>query len=142
VSIVLPLGCRHLVEYIPVTSLAAGYVGDKIGRRGTLFVGSIVFTLGGLIQTVCIGFNTMCLGRIISGFGVGLLSYVHLLWFSSRPKLSCDRTIVPIYQSEVSPADHVCLSPAGYSMISPHASEALWLAWSLRVTLQDTLFLL
>lgn len=72
-----------------VTSLAAGTLGDVLGRRGTLFIGAVVFVVGGAIQTFTLGFWTMILGRIVSGFGVGLLS-----------------TIVPIYQSEVSPANH------------------------------------
>ena len=59
---------------LQVTSLAAGRVGDAIGRKGTLFVGAIVFTIGGAIQTFTVGFWTMVLGRITSGFGVGLLS--------------------------------------------------------------------
>ncbi|KAF8891456.1 general substrate transporter [Gymnopilus junonius] len=72
-----------------VTSIAAGRIGDLIGRRGTLFSGAVVFTIGGAIQAFTIGFRTMVLGRLISGFGVGLLS-----------------TIVPIYQSEISPPKH------------------------------------
>lgn len=72
-----------------VTSLAAGRVGDIIGRRGTLFMGAVIFTVGGAIQTFTVGFWTMVAGRVVSGFGVGLLS-----------------TIVPIYQSEISPPDH------------------------------------
>jgi MFS family permease len=57
-----------------VTSIAAGQVGDLIGRKGTLFAGAVVFTIGGAIQTLTIGFWTMILGRVLSGFGVGLLS--------------------------------------------------------------------
>ncbi|EKM61224.1 uncharacterized protein PHACADRAFT_247698 [Phanerochaete carnosa HHB-10118-sp] len=72
-----------------VTSLAAGRIGDSLGRRGTLFVGAIVFALGGAIQTLTPGFWVMVVGRIIAGSGVGLLS-----------------TIVPIYQSEISPPNH------------------------------------
>ncbi|KAG6329939.1 hypothetical protein ID866_9149 [Astraeus odoratus] len=71
------------------TSIAAGRVGDIIGRKGTLFVGALVFTIGGAIQTFTTGFYSMIVGRVISGFGVGLLS-----------------TIVPIYQSEISPPNH------------------------------------
>jgi predicted MFS family arabinose efflux permease len=33
-----------------------------------------VFTIGGAIQTFTSGFWTILLGRVISGFGVGLLS--------------------------------------------------------------------
>ncbi|KAI0361296.1 general substrate transporter [Trametes cingulata] len=72
-----------------VTSLAAGRIGDGLGRRGTLFSGAVVFAVGGAIQTFTPGFWTMVVGRIISGLGVGLLS-----------------TIVPIYQSEISPPNH------------------------------------
>ncbi|TCD69944.1 hypothetical protein EIP91_005533 [Steccherinum ochraceum] len=72
-----------------VTSVAAGRVGDIIGRRGTLFIGAVVFAIGGAIQTFTTGFWVMVVGRIIAGCGVGLLS-----------------TIVPIYQSEISPPEH------------------------------------
>ncbi|KAE9408206.1 general substrate transporter [Gymnopus androsaceus JB14] len=72
-----------------ITSAAAGRIGDIIGRKGTLFIGAIVFTVGGAVQTFTTGFWTMIVGRVISGFGVGLLS-----------------TIVPIYQSEISPPNH------------------------------------
>lgn len=72
-----------------ITSLAAGRIGDAIGRRGTLFSGAVVFTIGGAIQTFTGGIPSMVFGRFISGFGVGLLS-----------------TIVPIYQSEISPPNH------------------------------------
>ncbi|KAF8585522.1 general substrate transporter [Ramaria rubella] len=72
-----------------ITSLAAGRVADIIGRRMTLFWGATVFVIGGAIQTATTGYGIMVLGRVVSGFGVGLLS-----------------TIVPIYQSEVSPAEH------------------------------------
>ncbi|KAL5534159.1 hypothetical protein ACEPAG_620 [Sanghuangporus baumii] len=71
------------------TSLLAGRVGDIIGRRMTLFSGAVVFALGGAVQTFTTGYNIMIVGRVTSGFGVGLLS-----------------TIVPIYQSEVSPPTH------------------------------------
>ncbi|KAI9445090.1 general substrate transporter [Lactarius indigo] len=73
-----------------ITSIAAGQVGDIIGRRGTLFAGAVVFGIGGAVQTLTTGFYVMVVGRVISGLGVGLLS-----------------TIVPIYQSEISPPNHI-----------------------------------
>ncbi|KAF9066453.1 hypothetical protein BDP27DRAFT_1330538 [Rhodocollybia butyracea] len=88
-----PLQVGSMVAVLEVgafaTSLAAGRVGDIIGRKGTLFIGALVFTFGGAIQTFTTGFSIMVLGRIVSGAGVGLLS-----------------TIVPIYQSEISPPNH------------------------------------
>ncbi|KAL7623953.1 Ribulose bisphosphate carboxylase large chain [Parahypoxylon ruwenzoriense] len=69
-----------------VSSLAVGRVGDIIGRRRTILYGSIVFFVGGALQTFAQNMPMMMLGRIIAGLGVGSLS-----------------TIVPVYQSEISP---------------------------------------
>lgn len=62
-----------------VTSLAAGRIADIIGRRMTLFWGAVVFVVGGAIQTGTSGYGVMVLGRVVSGFGVGLLSCVVLV---------------------------------------------------------------
>jgi len=69
-----------------ISSLGVGYIGDVIGRRRTIFWGSIVFLFGGAFQTFATGMPMMLIGRIVAGLGVGALS-----------------TIVPVYQSEISP---------------------------------------
>lgn len=68
------------------SSLVVGRVGDIIGRRRTILYGSSIFFVGGAIQTWATTMWMMMLGRIIAGVGVGMLS-----------------TIVPVYQSEISP---------------------------------------
>lgn len=68
------------------SSLVVGRLGDIIGRRKTILYGSIIFFTGGALQTSANGISMMLLGRIIAGVGVGMLS-----------------TIVPVYQSEISP---------------------------------------
>ncbi|KDE04733.1 hypothetical protein MVLG_04872 [Microbotryum lychnidis-dioicae p1A1 Lamole] len=72
-----------------ITSLLAGRVGDIFGRRLTLLAGALIFTTGGAFQSFATGFKVMVFGRILSGFGVGFLSM-----------------IVPVYQSEISPAEN------------------------------------
>ena len=95
-----------------VTSIAAGRVGDIIGRRGTLFIGGVVFTVGGIVQTFTSGYWVMVLGRVVSGFGVGLLSWVYQIRYCMMKRINAhDSTIVPIYQSEISPPNHACVSP-------------------------------
>lgn len=69
-----------------VTSLLAGRLADLKGRRWVIAVGSLVFTLGGLLQASATNLWMLGLGRIISGLGVGFLSM-----------------IVPIFASEVRP---------------------------------------
>jgi MFS family permease len=68
------------------SSLLVGRIGDIIGRKRTIFYGSCIFFVGGLLQSLSSGMIMMCIGRITAGVGVGMLS-----------------TIVPVYQSEISP---------------------------------------
>lgn len=69
-----------------IASLGVGRIGDIIGRRKTILYGSVVFIVGGAFQAFATGMPMMLLGRLTAGFGVGALS-----------------TIVPVYQSEISP---------------------------------------
>ncbi|KAI9703070.1 MAG: hypothetical protein M1820_005942 [Bogoriella megaspora] len=69
-----------------IASISIGKIGDLIGRRRTIFYGSLVFLVGGALQTFSTGMPMMLVGRIVAGLGVGALS-----------------TIVPVYQSEISP---------------------------------------
>lgn len=62
---------------ILVTSIAAGRIGDILGRRRTLLIGACVFVTGGFLQTIATSYYTLVFGRFVSGAGVGLLSYVH-----------------------------------------------------------------
>lgn len=98
-----------------------------MGRKGTLFLGAIIFTIGGAVQTFTTGFSVMVLGRIISGFGVGLLSYVCLraiVWDEYR-LLWRHSTIVPIYQSEISPPNHVRLHQTLFSVLAERDTTLL-----------------
>ena len=69
-----------------ISSLGVGRIGDIIGRRRTILYGAMIFFVGGMLQTFSNGMPMMMAGRFIAGLGVGALS-----------------TIVPVYQSEISP---------------------------------------
>lgn len=69
-----------------ISSIAVGRIGDLLGRKKTILYGALIFVVGGAIQSFANGMPMMMLGRIIAGLGVGALS-----------------TIVPVYQSEISP---------------------------------------
>ena len=47
----------------------AGYAGDKLGRRWTIFVGAIIFCLGGGLQTGAMSLSYLYAGRAIAGLG-------------------------------------------------------------------------
>lgn len=69
-----------------ISSLMVGRIGDIIGRRRTILYGSMIFLVGGALQTFAKTMAMMMVGRFVAGLGVGMLS-----------------TIVPVYQSEISP---------------------------------------
>lgn len=69
-----------------ISSISVGKLGDVLGRRKTILYGSLIFIVGGAMQACANGMPMMMLGRITAGLGVGALS-----------------TIVPVYQSEISP---------------------------------------
>ncbi|ORY17215.1 general substrate transporter [Clohesyomyces aquaticus] len=61
-------------------ALSSFYISDKFGRKTALIIADAIFLLGSLIQTLC-AINTTSLaqlyvGRVIGGFGVGLISAV------------------------------------------------------------------
>ncbi|KAJ9141920.1 High-affinity glucose transporter [Pleurostoma richardsiae] len=51
----------------------AGPVGDMLGRRWTIFLGAIIFLLGGSLQTAARTIHYLYAGRAIAGLGVGFL---------------------------------------------------------------------
>lgn len=57
-----------------ITSLSLTLVADKLGRRKTTRLGSLLFSIGGLIQTISTDLLVLGIGRFVSGMGVGFLS--------------------------------------------------------------------
>lgn len=82
------------------SSFVAGRVGDVAGRRRTIRYGSFIFVVGGLIQSTSVNIVNLGFGRLISGIAIGFLT-----------------TIIPCYQSEISPPDdrgfYACLEFTG-----------------------------
>ncbi len=67
-------------------ALGGGRLSDRLGRRVTLMLTSVIFILGALICALADSFAILLVGRTIVGIGIGLAS-----------------TTVPVYISEVAP---------------------------------------
>jgi sugar porter (SP) family MFS transporter len=67
-------------------ALGGGRLSDRLGRRTTLILTSVIFVLGALLCASAGSFQILLVGRTIVGLGIGLAS-----------------TTVPVYISEVSP---------------------------------------
>lgn len=71
-----------------ISSLLVAKISDKFGRKRTILLGTFIFMIGGTFQSFAVNLFVFAVGRVISGFGVGILS-----------------TIVPSYQCEISPSE-------------------------------------
>ncbi|KAJ4984568.1 D-xylose-proton symporter (hexose transporter) [Stagonosporopsis vannaccii] len=68
-------------------SLVNGPVADKFGRKGSILIAVVIFTIGSVLQAAAMNIAMAFAGRAIAGFAVGMLTM-----------------IVPMYMSEVSTA--------------------------------------
>ncbi|KAH6663987.1 general substrate transporter [Plectosphaerella plurivora] len=66
--------------------IVTGLVGNKLGRTGTIFWGSVVMVVGGIIQAAAFGAPMMIVGRIISGIGNGMNTATVPVWVSECSK--------------------------------------------------------
>jgi len=67
-------------------ALGGGRLSDRLGRRATLLLTSVIFVIGALICAFAGSFSLLLFGRTVVGLGIGLAS-----------------TTVPVYISEVAP---------------------------------------
>lgn len=68
-------------------ALAAPFLNDTLGRRWCIIISALfVFNIGAMLQVISTGIPLLCVGRVIAGLGVGLIS-----------------ATIPLYQSETAP---------------------------------------
>ena len=63
-------------------AIIAGDVADFTGRRTTIILGCLIFTVGGILETASTGLGVMVAGRVICGLGVGFISAIVILYMS------------------------------------------------------------
>ncbi|PHT91228.1 Sugar transporter ERD6-like 6 [Capsicum annuum] len=69
-----------------VGAIASGQISEYIGRKGTLMIASIPNIIGWLAVSFASDVSFLYMGRLLEGFGVGIISFV-----------------VPVYIAEISP---------------------------------------
>ncbi|KFY31313.1 hypothetical protein V493_01217 [Pseudogymnoascus sp. VKM F-4281 (FW-2241)] len=71
-----------------IGALNQGWIADKISRKYSIAVASVVFIIGSVIQTASMNYEMLVVARFIGGVGIGMMSMV-----------------VPLYISEISPPE-------------------------------------
>lgn len=72
-----------------VGALVAGTLSDRFGRKKTMIVTAILFTIGGLGQAIAPELVTMTIFRILCGMGIGMASMLSPMYIAevSPPKI-------------------------------------------------------
>jgi MFS transporter, SP family, sugar:H+ symporter len=80
-------------------AIIAGDIADFTGRRTTVIIGCIIFTVGVILQTASAeGLGLIVAGRLIAGFGVGFVSAIIILYMSEIAPKRIRGAIVSGYQ--------------------------------------------
>ncbi|MCJ1311577.1 hypothetical protein MMC25_005250 [Agyrium rufum] len=79
-------------------ALIAGDCADFIGRRATIIIGCLLFTIGGILETASTSLGLMVPGRLLAGAGVGFVSAIIILYMSEIAPKKVRGAIVSGYQ--------------------------------------------
>lgn len=63
-----------------VGSIPTIWIGNRLGRRRTIFVGSFIMVIGALLQCTSYSLAQLIVGRIVTGFGMLTYIPVHTTW--------------------------------------------------------------
>ncbi|KAK3299707.1 general substrate transporter [Chaetomium fimeti] len=69
-----------------VGALVSGWLSDRMGRKKTIMIGSIVWIVGSIVVCASVHLSMLAIGRFINGFAVGICS-----------------AQVPVYITEIAP---------------------------------------
>lgn len=79
-------------------AVAAGDLADFIGRRTTVILGCIIYTIGVILQTASTEYRLLIAGRVIAGLGVGFVSATIIMYMSEIAPRKVRGAIVAGYQ--------------------------------------------
>lgn len=90
------VGCALVGSIIGVAF--AGMMSDFLGRKLTMLVASILFSVSAIGCCLCDCFSTLVVYRIIGGLGIGIVSIVSPIYISEVSPARIRGTMVTLYQ--------------------------------------------
>ena len=76
----------------------SGLLGDKFGRKRTLFVSALLFLISALLCAIAPSFGTLVAARIIGGIGIGVVSVISPMYISELAVAKYRGRLVSLYQ--------------------------------------------
>ena len=78
--------------------LVAGMLSDFLGRKKTMLIAAVMFSISAIGCAFCNGFSDLVIYRIIGGFGIGVVSIVSPIYISEVAVAEKRGTLVSLYQ--------------------------------------------
>ena len=88
-------------------AIAAFFVGDWLGRKKTILIGTTIMSVGALLQITCYGVPQIIIGRIVAGIGNGLNTATAPPWQAETSKAAWRGKLIVI---------ELILNIAGFSL--------------------------
>lgn len=93
------VGCALAGSIVGV--LFAGILSDKLGRKLTMIISAVLFSVSAIGCAVCADFNQLVVFRMIGGVGIGVVSIVSPLYISEVAVAQYRGRLVSLYQLAV-----------------------------------------
>jgi len=90
------VGCALIGSIIGV--LTAGMMSDYLGRKKTMLIAAVMFSISAIGCAICNGFTQLVIYRMIGGFGIGVVSIVSPIYISEVAVAEKRGTLVSLYQ--------------------------------------------
>jgi SP family arabinose:H+ symporter-like MFS transporter len=90
------VGCALIGSIIGV--MIAGVLSDNLGRKKTMLIASVLFSISAIGCALCTGFTDLVIYRIIGGFGIGIVSIVSPMYISEIAVAEKRGALVSLYQ--------------------------------------------
>ena len=90
------VGCALIGSIAGV--LIAGMLSDFLGRKKTMLISAVLFSISAIGCAVCGNFTQLVIYRIIGGFGIGIVSIVSPVYISEVSPAHVRGTMVSLYQ--------------------------------------------
>lgn len=93
------VGCALVGSIIGVAF--AGMLSDYLGRKKTMLIAAVLFSVSAIGCCLCAGFNDLVIYRIVGGVGIGIVSIVSPIYISEISPAKIRGTMVSLYQLAV-----------------------------------------
>ncbi len=121
------VGCALIGSIVGV--LCAGILSDGIGRKKTMLISAIMFSISAFGCAISTNLTELVIYRIIGGFGIGVVSIVSPIYISEVATAEKRGTLVSLYQLMVTAgflvaylANYAILKNADMSGVNPDSS--------------------